>query len=112
MPDTKDTDKPQPESEQPTVRLEVRSKSPDGFRRAGRFFGPDPVEDSFAQDVADRLRNETQLFVRDVGAPLKKPTHASPADAKTDEGGDDEKAKHAAEAKAKAEADKHGKHKL
>jgi hypothetical protein len=49
-----------------TVDLEVRSRGAAGFRRAGRFFGPDPVEDSFDEDTARILRNEPQLFVREL----------------------------------------------
>lgn len=84
-----------------TVELEVRSRGEAGFRRAGRFFGPDPVEDSFTEDTARILRNEPQLLVRDLG------------EARTDRARGDAKARATAAVKAaesKPEVDETKKH--
>jgi hypothetical protein len=49
-----------------TVRLEVRAKNERGFRRVGRLFTQDPVEDSFTEDAARILMQEPQLIVRQL----------------------------------------------
>ncbi len=60
------------------TKLEVRSKGPNGFRRGGRFFGPDPVTVEIDDDAqADAIMREKQLYVRrlDGGA---MPTDSAP----------------------------------
>lgn len=53
------------------IKLEVRSKSENGFRRAGRHWGPDPVEVELEDDQAEQVMRETQLFVRRLdGGPM------------------------------------------
>ena len=62
------------------VRLEVRSRSDRGFRRVGRLFGQDPIEDSFTEDAARILETEPQLIVRRLGAaPAAAPPPEPPA---------------------------------
>lgn len=46
------------------IKLEVRSKSENGFRRAGRHWGPDPVEVELEDEQAEQVMRESQLFVR------------------------------------------------
>lgn len=46
------------------IKLEVRSKGPNGFRRGGQFFGPDPREIEVEDEQADAIMREKQLFVR------------------------------------------------
>lgn len=53
-------------NENKSVRLEVRSRGDKGFRREGRLWTPDPVEDSFTEEAAQRLLNEPQLIVRKI----------------------------------------------
>lgn len=48
----------------PKVKLEVRSKGPNGFRRGGRYWGPDPVEVELESEQADAVMREGNLFVR------------------------------------------------
>lgn len=63
--------------DQKTVRLEVRSKKENGFRRGGRFFGPDPIEDSFDADAAQRLMNEPNLLTRVLSGNVPQKAGAS-----------------------------------
>jgi len=49
-----------------SVRLEVRSRGERGFRREGRLWGTDPIEESFTEEAAQRLLNEPQLIVRKI----------------------------------------------
>jgi hypothetical protein len=57
-----------------TVKLEVRSKSDKGFNRAGYHFSPEPVEIDVDVEKAQRIVDEPQLFVRQLGGPTITPT--------------------------------------
>lgn len=53
------------------IKLEVRSKGEGGFRRGGRFFGPDPIEVELEDAQAEAIMREKQLFVRRLdGGPM------------------------------------------
>ena len=52
--------------------LQVQSRSPAGFRRAGREWGPDPVKvplSELTDDQVQALRDEPGLLVVDVDMP-------------------------------------------
>lgn len=53
------------------IKLEVRSKSENGFRRGGRHWGPEPVEVELEDEQANQVMRETNLFVRRLdGGPM------------------------------------------
>ncbi len=68
-----------------SVKLEVRSKSPDGFRRGGKYWGPEPQTVDLEDAQAEQIMREKQLFVRRLdggpmpheGTPNEEPPHAS-----------------------------------
>lgn len=64
------------------IKLEVRSKGPNGFRRAGQFFGPDPVEVELDEAPANMVMREKMLFVRRLdGGPMPADDEAPEAQA-------------------------------
>ncbi len=62
-----------------SIKLEVRSKSPNGFRRAGRYWGPEPVEVELEGELANQVMHERQLLVRRMdGQPIPSRDAARP----------------------------------
>jgi hypothetical protein len=46
------------------MKIEVRAKSDKGFRRLGKFWGPEPVEVDLSETDAKVLLAEAQLLTR------------------------------------------------